>query len=273
MGKKARNRAQRRARPKRQDASYGQRAVVAAVAELLDALSTYARAVHQNRADLDVLALPEMLSQIAEYSATGAALDDFEDLAVAWRFVDGNFPVYGALPHSHERSHESHRRWRGPLTPRELIVCATFDPEEGNAEHLGTYRQNLAANTEHFAEMDRLRQARQELRCGRETAGGGSCKARLVYMPTREGSFDTDFPCRLHLSDEEHRALAAVYATAQRDHDCPGCEATAGQACFAGENDARRLRLVDGEWARKYTYRDHTVHDARLHLARRTAQP
>lgn len=272
MGKKARNRAQRRGKAQPRQRTSRQtppesRAIVSAAVDLLDALEVYGHAVHAHRQDLEVLALPEQLDACAEYVLSGAAHADVEDLQFAWRIVDDDAPVLGALPHSQERTHESHRRWRGPLTPSALILCADVDEDEDDPTHIRTYRQHLAANAQHFAAMDRARQSREELRCGRETKGGTPCGARLVYMPTSAGSFDTNYPCRAHLTVDEHRAMATVYTTAQRDHDCPGCEATAGRPCFAGENDARRLKLVNGEWARKYKYKDLTVHDARLHLA------
>lgn len=272
MGKKARNRAQRRGKAQPRQRRSPQtppesRAIVSAAADLLDALEVYGRAVHAHRQDLEVLALPEQLTACAEYVLSGAAHADVEDLHLAWRIVDGDMPVLGALPHSAERAHESHRRWRGPLTPSDLILCADVDEDEDDPAHIGTYRQHLAVNAEHFGAMDRARRSRQELRCGRDTKAGTSCGARLVYMPNGAGTFESNYPCRAHLTDDEHRAMTTIYTTAQRDHDCPGCEATAGRLCFVGEQDARRLKLVDGEWARKYKYKDLTVHDARLHLA------
>lgn len=279
MGKKARSRAQRRAstRPRQRATTASKpaesRAIVAAAAQLLDALDTYGRAVHEHREDLDVLALPDQFAICAEYALSGAALVDVQNLQLAWQIVDSNDPVLGALPHSLERTHESHRRWRGPLTPEELIRCADVDEDEDDPAHIGTYRQHLAANAEHFDAMDRARHSREELRCGRQTKSGTACGAHLVYMPIGEGSFDTNYPCRAHLTDDEHRAMTTVYTTAQQEHDCPGCEATAGRPCFAGEHHARRLKLVDGEWARKYKYKDFTVHDARLHLAAKQASP
>lgn len=123
MGKKARSRAQRRAstRPRQRATTASKpaesRAIVAAAAQLLDALDTYGRAVHEHREDLDVLALPDQFAICAEYALSGAALVDVQNLQLAWQIVDSNDPVLGALPTA-SSEHMSRTAAGGAPSPR-----------------------------------------------------------------------------------------------------------------------------------------------------------
>jgi hypothetical protein len=269
VGKKSRGKAERRrvAEPDGQvvPAAFGgpaagrKRPIVTATSDLVAALEAYARVVDTNRELLEVVALPESLEFIARYAAADDPMLDLANLRNAWDVVDQDLPVAGAAPHSQMRAGESHRRWRGPLEPEELLYMAQIAVPDAPG-----YRTQLRKNIAFFEARDRRLREDQEAACGRPTKGGSACGSLPIYAPGlgRHGGLG----CWRHVSAAEKAAVERAYVQAITDHDCPGCIATAGRACHTGEDAAPYLRLVDGEWARVRSYRDHKVHDARLDL-------
>jgi len=69
------------------------------------------------------------------------------------------------------------------------------------------------------------------------------------------GGAAAGLPCWRHATPEETTRIAGIYDAAVRDHDCPGCDATAGRPCYTGPDDAAHLRLVDGEWSRTRSFK------------------
>lgn len=253
-----------------------ERPIVTATLDLVAALKAYADAVDANRELLKVVALPAKLAWIAQYAAPDEPMEDYygrlipaepdepvRDLAAlrdAWAVVDLNLPVAGAAPHSPQRADESHRRWRGPLEPEELLHMA----EIAGPGAVG-YRRQLRENTAYFDAREKRVREDQEFLCGHPNqAGDDGCRLRPVYAPGV--GWRGGLHCWRHVTAAEKAALDRAYGQAIADHDCPGCIAKAGKPCHTGEGAARYMRLVDGEWAQVRSYSGHKVHDARLDL-------
>lgn len=211
------------------------------------------------RGDFDTVALPNSLQSIAHIGHDPDLHIAWMGLNEAWRIVNTDAPVRGAVPHSPGRAQESPRRWHGPLTPREIMELAEDAPADA-----GSYRANLAANAAfHAAQAAR----RLELECGRRTASGHPCGNGTVFLPDHDGGAADGLPCWRHATPEETTRIAGIYDAAVRDHDCPGCDATAGRPCYTGPDGAAHLRLVDGEWSRTRSFKGRKVHGERLAAA------
>jgi hypothetical protein len=236
-----------------------ERPIVAATRDLVAALETFAAAVATNRDLLEVVALPESLELIARCVANDPMWGDLTNMEYAWEVVDLDLPVAGAAPHSEMRADESHRRWRGPLEPAELLYMAHIAAPDAPG-----YRTQLRENTAYFEARDRRRREDREVACGRPNKDGSPCGSRPLYAPGL--GWHGGLGCWRHVTTAEKASVERAYVQAVADNDCPGCIATAGRPCHVGEDAARYLRLVDGEWARVRSYGDHKVHDARLDL-------
>lgn len=217
----------------------------------------FVNVVERNPQDVQTLRLPEFFEGLRDYVATGVADEDVLDLREAWQYIDSDGPVAGALPHSMARLNESPRRWRPPLTPRELFEYA----ECAVAGDVG-YRRTARANQEFFEGREALAKRYKNNPCGRPTATGTACVGWPVWMPEEDGGPVLGFGCWNHLTEDEEAKVIRAYEGATADVDCRGCTATAGHKCRTDE--PAQLRLVDGEWARKRSYRRRVVHDVRL---------
>lgn len=235
--------------------------IITDTARIVGVLQEYAEQIHQT-GDLNVVALPPALANIVDYVQSRGVRVDLEHMQEAWAIVNDDTPMLGALPISNVRANESPRRWRGPLTPWEILKYArkATPGEQG-------YRHHLAANQAFHDERSRRTELRLTTLCGRNTTTGRPCRGMAVYVPAdRSGAIAEGWPCHLHATNDEARALEATYTAAVAEHDCPGCDATAGQPCWVGDDVGPHLRLIDGEWARPRSYRGQSVHDARLVL-------
>ncbi|MDO5633431.1 MAG: hypothetical protein Q4G34_00965 [Micrococcus sp.] len=228
--------------------------------EIVHHLSTYLTRVIE-RGQTDIVDLPLDLQDIARYVLSEQPEVDLAHMEQAWRIVTDGEPVRGAAPHSTWRENESHRRWKGPLTPLQIVTLAQDAPADA-----GTYRENLVANTAFHQARANREEHRASLTCDRPTAAGHPCRAATIYLPAGDGTTTAaeGLPCRSHVTEQESATITEVYDAAIRAHDCPGCTATAGQSCVTGPNAAAHLRLVEGEWARTRSFCKRSVHDVRL---------
>lgn len=165
------------------------------------------------------------------------------DLLAAIEIVEANAPV--ALLSAQGKA------WKGKLNPHWMKYFAGIAAPE-DAGYLAQLREVEAKAAARESELSQT--------CGRPTASGRACEATPVYWPGRGRVAG----CNRHMTVDEKTELQASWDSIERKNDCPGCTATAGQAC---KEDADKLRVVNGDWPRTRSFAGKKMHDVRLQIA------
>lgn len=142
------------------------------------------------------------------------------------------------------------RAWKGRLSPHWMKYFAGI----ATAEDDGYLAQLRKVDVKAAA-----RESELSVTCGRPTASGRACEATPVFWPGRGRVAG----CNRHMTGAEKADLQASWENVERIKACPGCTATAGQAC---KDTAEDLRVVDGEWPRTRSFAGKKLHDVRLQL-------
>ncbi|WP_028479021.1 hypothetical protein [Nocardia sp. CNY236] len=175
---------------------------------------------------------------------------DIDTLETAYEIIELRKPVAAA-----SRKGIS---WQGPLHAERIVDLAKIANDD-DVDYYTQWRRNV----ESIAQRAAIRDEDLKHRCGRPTKTTKSpCSNRPVYVPGRGHA--GGLGCTRHLTAVEREVVARYFYDAVAHHDCPGCVAESGIACFTDGDDPRKLRSVDGAWPPTRAFAGEEVHTARL---------
>lgn len=257
MGKKAQRKRQAQGKPAGLPVPGA--AEVEASRELAVALHRWAQVMA--RSSREHVEMPSAFVTLHNLYTSGQVEAQVEEWAEAWDVVRSGEEVAGVIPRWDGLTGEFRgggRRWHGPQRPDQILDLVEAAPELGEGS---SFLEQFAINERHRQAGEAQKAADLAHVCGAETSNG-PCQTIPVSMPGgRAGA-----PCWRHLSAGQKEQLLAVWDAAVAEHDCPGCVATAGRKCFAGEGEGARLKVVDGRWPRARQFSGRRVHQERLDL-------
>lgn len=227
--------------------------IVLAAQQLVRALETFTQRISKCQDELLLVSLPRGLKWIYGYAESMEHAHELYELETAWEIVVSGTPVASGTPRYEDDTSGFRRRWMPPLTPGEILYHAEV-ALPGDEDYL----TQLMANAKYQVGKEKRKSEYLAQKCRLP-----SCGTIPVYMPPN--GFFSGYACWRHADESEATVIRETWEAVVRDHDCPGCTATAGSSCHI--DDAAKLkRLPSGEWDHVRSFRGLKVHELRLDL-------